>query len=54
MDETSTYPLFLPPQELRYPGTKPRQQSRDEATAYFDWFLSVQTERVSHLLSFLG
>jgi len=48
------YPLFVPPKELQYPGKKPKQLRRDQAEASFNWFLSVQAERVSHLLNFLG
>jgi len=42
----------MPPDELADKGAK--NWKKKEALAYLDWFLTVNTQRVSHLLAFLG
>ena len=47
----STYPLFMPPDELAEKGAK--NWNKKEAKIYLDWFLNEKEVRVNHLLSFL-
>lgn len=45
------YPLFMPSEELALKGAK--NWNKADKQEYFDWFIKIKSERVSHMLRYI-